>query len=251
MVLTPTPVGTAPAGSSPDLAVSVTAPVAPRVGVSGLFQITVANVGTVAAVDAVTALDLRSLLAGTRYAIESRTSTGGAGALVAYQAQPGVFRVDLGAIAAGASATIAVLVIPNSTGAIGLLAAVSDATSVQPDPDPANNVAGASVAVGPAVEITSAQLTSNRTIQLDFDAAEAANRAADLADYHLTTVSTASNVTVRTIRLRSASYDATGHRVTLRLAHPLPSKVRQVRLAITELGTADTGSTSTLTLARS
>ena len=63
------------------------------------------------------------------------------GMLVPVSGQTGVYLVDLGPMAAGASATVAVLVIPESAGPINVSVAASDALTGSSDPTPTNNFA--------------------------------------------------------------------------------------------------------------
>ncbi len=240
------PLSIAPA----DLAISIDTAVAPRVGTAGLYMLSVQDVGTDAAGDAKVALDLSAFPPGSLYAIQSMTSAGASGTLTQVPGRPGIFLVDLGALAIGSSATIAVMVLPHSTGSFGLLAAVSDAASSVPDLNLGNNFASTSTLIGPAVQVAAATMTPSGLIQLDLDSALKSGQASSLAHYKLSTAATGTTP-ARTIRLRSAHYDSTSRRVTLRLAQAVPAAATQFKLAITGLGAAGTTGTTTIDLARS
>ncbi len=248
--------GSAPIGVGPivpppaDLVVSATAPVGPRVGAASLFTLTVKDVGSSNAKDAVAALDLGGIPTGSFYSILSRESTGGSGKVRPVVGRPGVYLIDLGSIAAGASATVAVMVMPNAAGPIGLSIAASDAGNPVPDLKPADNFAAASSWVAPAVQLTDVEMPSAGVIQLNFDSALPKAQAESLANYRLTTSGAAGSQPASTIRLRSANYDSANHRVTLRLAHPVSVGASAVRLSLANLGTTGAGSATTLSLAR-
>ncbi len=244
------PIGLGPIVPSADLVVSATAPVGPRVGTGSLFTLTIKDAGTSAAVDAVAALDLGGIPSGSFYSILSRESTGGLGKVKPVVGRPGVYLVDLGSIAAGASATIDVMVIPDAAGPIGLAVAASDAGNPVPDLKPADNVAYAGTRVAPAVQVADVEMLAAGVIQLNFDSALPKAQAENLANYRLTTSGATGSQLNSTVRLRSANYDAASHRVTLHLARPVPVGASAVRLSLANLGTTGAGSATTLTLAR-
>ena len=240
-VATEPPTVAAPA----DLVVSSTAPTAVRVGAAGLFQFAVRNAGSGAAGDAVAAVDLAGVPAGSFYAILSQSGGGGSGTLTPLPGRPGVYLVDLGSLAAGASATVAIMIMPDTSGPLNVAVAATDAGNPAADPNPADNLAYAGTIVAPA--IVTGSMTSASTIQLDFSSPLSRVQADNLAHYQL---ATATATATTPVALRSASSDATRRRVTLRLAHPLPASVAQVRLTTTSLDTSGDSAGTTLLLTR-
>ncbi len=226
-ILTPTPT-LAPA----DLVISGTAPTLSHAGSASLFLLTIHNAGGTAATDAVAALNLAAIPAGSFYSILSQGSTGAAGKVTPMPGRPGIYLVDLGSIAAGASAVVDLLVIPKSSGPMSLALAASDAADPTLDPTPGNNVAYLGTTTAPAVATVSAPTLS--TLQLDFSSALTRADAEDVSHYQLTTT------TGTTVAIRSATYNAIHHRVTLRLAQPIPTTASGAQLTITGLGSTST-----------
>ena len=233
-----------------DLVVSSTEPVAPRVGAASLFMIGIENAGNATAPDAVASLDLGGLPAGSFYSIMSRESTGGPGTLKPVAGRPGVYRVDLGTMAAGASATVAVMVIPDAAGPIGLSVATSDGASPLASFASVGHTASASSFVAPEVQIADVEMPEAGVMQLYFASAIPKAQAQNLNNYRLTASGTTGTQPTATVRLRSATYNAANHRVTLRLAHPLPVTASGVRLSVSNLGATGYASTTTLSLPR-
>ena len=201
-------------------------------GSAGLFLMSVRNAGGTAAADAVAALDLGALPAGSFYSILTQESNGAAGKVTPMPNRPGVYLVDLGSLAAGASAVVDVMVIPRTGGPVNLVLAASDAADPTADPTPGDNVAYLGTTATAAVATVSAPTSG--TLQVDFRSALARADAEDVAHYQLATSAGTP------LAIRSASYNAVHHRVTLRLAQPIPDAASGAQLTITGLGSAGT-----------
>ncbi len=233
-----------------DLVISGTAPTLGQAGSASLFLMTVRNNGGTTATDAVAALNLGALPAGSFYSILTQGSNGAPARVTPWAGRPGVYLVDLGSLAAGASAVVDVMVIPTTNAPLTLVMAASDATAPTLDPNPGDNVVylgstGTATATA-TTPTTTATMVSPSVVQVATTSTVTRTAAADLAHYQLTTT-TGGDSKATTVKLRSASYNATTHRVTLRLAHPLPSSATQAQLAVTGLGSTGT---STLNLTR-
>ena len=231
-----------PPVASADLVVATSAPAAPHVGAASLFVMTITNAGAATAGDAVAAVDMAGLPAGTFYSILSRTTRGGSGPLQPMPGRPGVYLVDLGPIAAGASAVVDVMVIPHTTGSLNLLIAAADATDPTADPNPGNNLALAHAAAIPVA--ATGTMTASNVVQLHFASPLTRAAAENSSHYQVTTGSGA------TVPVRSARYNAARRQVTLRLGQSIPAGASSAQLLITGLGTTPDEAATKLTLGR-
>ncbi len=234
-----------------DLVVSGTAPDSIHAGSAGLFLMTIRNNGGTTATDAVAALNLGALHAGSFYSILTQGSNGAPARVTPWAGRPGVYLVDLGSLAAGASAVVDVMVIPTTDAPLTLVMAASDAAAPTLDPAPDDNVVylgstGTATATV-TTPMTTATMAAPGVVMVATTTAVTRAEAENLANYRLSTTTGDESNSVKTIKLRSAAYNATTHRVTLRLAHPLPSSVTQAQLTVTGLGSTGT---TTLSLAR-
>ena len=235
-VLVPTP------EPATDLILSTSEAIMPRLGTPGLFFFTIRNAGTNASVDTQMTLDLSTLPTGSTYAIESLSAAGTSGRLTPVPGQPGVYNVDFFKLASGAIDTVAVMVNPVAVGPIKLTATAVDAAYSLPDTNPSDNAAVVGVYVTPAVQVMSVGMATSSTIQLDLDSAVAPAVAQDLHHYHLSTAGTAP----RTVRIRSATYNAAHDRLTLRLARAVPVAATRLNLTLSGLGTTADPTASTM-----
>ena len=127
---------------------------------------------------------------------------------------------------------------------LSLAIAASDAADPTADPDPGDNLAYASTSTPAAAATVTASVPTSSVVQLDFAAPLSRTAAENVGHYQLTTG------TGTAVAIRSAQYNAVLHRVTLRLAHPLPASVRAAQLTITGLAATSATGGTTLSLTR-
>lgn len=245
------PVGSLPtdSGTFPTVPANLTVtagPVstAPQVGQPSSLTFTIANNFTGTAYNAVATIDLSGLPAGSTRSVyivgspQAGTTSGTPiennypipANLMPVAGQPGVYQVALGSLAPGATDSIVVSVTPGAGRALVVLVAATDSNPAAMDPNPVRNVA--LLAVPLAAAPATATVTAAGTVQVDFSTVLPRAQAQKLSHYQLLTAAGA------TVRIRSARYNAQNHRVTLRLAHPLPAGAALARLNITGLGDA-------------
>jgi hypothetical protein len=151
----------------------------------------------------------------------------------------GVLTFSIGTVAAGAtSGTFTFVVSPTVPGTLRNQASVS---SNEFDPTPADNSASFTGTVGPAgpivVSLRAFGLVAKTTsLVLTFDRPLEPGRAEDLHNYHLVTLVGPK----RTIRIKSAVYDAASLTVTLR---PVQRLNLHKRFQLTVVGTGPSGVT--------
>jgi virginiamycin B lyase len=185
--------------TAPDLALAGTAPSSATVGSNVTYTLTVTNNGTAEA----TGVKLTGTLSGAATFV---SATGGVTPL------NGVLTFLLGNLAAGAQTTVTIVVTPTAAGALTESATVS---MNQTDPTPADNT----------VTSTTQVMSMHRmgfhgqptTLVLGFGAPVDPGWAQNLHNYRLVLLSGSH----RTIRIKSASYDAATRTVTLRPVHRL------------------------------
>jgi uncharacterized repeat protein (TIGR01451 family) len=206
-----TPVAPEPPTPMADLVVTKSAsPIPATVGVPLSYTVTVTNLGPDAEPAAgVTLVDL--LPPGVVFVSSSLPPT---------STTPNGLTYALGTLAAGASQSVTIVVMPTVPGTLFNQAV---ATGVGPDPNPSNNLAEVSVAVHQAPTVVSLERLGYHagptTLVLSFSAPLDAATAVDLRNYQLFQVLKGGHR--EAIRIRSATYDPSSRTVTLAPAHPL------------------------------
>ena len=109
-----------------------------------------------------------------------------------------------------------------------------------------DNSTGLGVYVTPSAQVTTADMAAPGTIHLNLSSAVPAAQATSLAHYQFAS----EGATARPILLRSATLDASGRGLTVRLARAVPRGPFRSQLTIGGLGPAADRSTTTLDLAR-
>ena len=206
-----TPVAPGPPTPIADLLVTKTASPNPAtVGVPLTYTVTVTNLGPDAEPAAgITLVDL--LPPGVAFVSSS---------LPPMSATPGGLTYALGVLAAGASQSVTIVVVPKVP---GMLFNQAVATGVGPDPDPSNNYAEVSVTVHQAPTVVSLERlgyhTGPTTLALRFSAPLDAATAVDVRNYRLFQVHRGGHRAA--IRIRSAAYDPASRTVVLTPARQL------------------------------
>jgi virginiamycin B lyase len=214
----------APPPTAPDLALSGNASSSVTVGSEVTYTLTVTNNGTAGAVG-VTLTD--TLPSGATFV----SATGGV------TPESGVLTFTIGSLAAGASASIAVVVTSTATGILHNQAIV---VGSQSDPTPGDNSITQTTIVNAGLTVTGvkrfgfhAQAT---TLVLTFTAQLDPRRAENRGNYQIVAL----DGSRRVIRVRKAEYDATARTVTLSPEHRLNLHSR-FRLIV--IGTGQNGVT--------
>ena len=206
-----TPVAPEPPTPMADLVVTKTvSPDPATVGVPLTYTVTVTNLGPDAEPAAgVTLVDL--LPPGVIFVSSS---------LPPASATPGGLTYALGSLAAGASQSVTIVVMPTAPGMLFNQAVV---TGVGPDPNPSNNYAEVSVAVHQAPTVVSLTRlgyhTGPTTLTLRFSAPLDAATAVNIHNYHLFQVLPGGHR--EAIQIRSAAYDPASRTVVLTPARQL------------------------------
>ena len=206
-----TPVAPGPPTPIADLLVTKSASPNPAtVGVPLTYTVTVTNLGPDAEPAAgVTLVDL--LPPGVAFVSSS---------LPPMSATPGGLTYALGVLAAGASQSVTIVVVPKVP---GMLFNQAVATGVGPDPDLSNNYAEVSVTVHQAPTVVSLERlgyhTGPTTLALRFSAPLDAATAVDVRNYRLFQVHRGGHRAA--IRIRSAAYDPASRTVVLTPARQL------------------------------
>ena len=200
-----TPVAPGPSTPIADLLVTKSAAPDPAtVGVPLTYTVTVTNLGPDAEPDnGVTLVNL--LPTGVVFVSSS---------LPPMSATPGGLTYALGALAAGASQSVTIVVVPKVP---GMLFNQAVATGVGPDPDPSNNYAEVSLTAHQAPTVISLERlgyhTGPTTLVLRFSAPLDAETAVDVRNYRLFQVHRGGHRAA--IRIRSAAYDPASRTVVL------------------------------------
>ena len=214
-----------------------------------IFSFQVQNVGFGPADDAVATVDLSGLPANSLSLISSQSAplsvnsayyhvlepnTGNEGKLTPVPGQPGMYEVDLGPIDVGSYATVNIMAIPTANQqALSIVVSAVDGGSSVADTTPLNNVALATASTTTASTSGSAFATVVEPVTITAGAITVAvpttvtrAQAQTLSRYTLTTASGTP------VKLRSASYNAKTHEVTLRLAHPKTTRTTLASLTV-------------------
>jgi uncharacterized repeat protein (TIGR01451 family) len=206
-----TPVASGPPTPSADLLVTKTASPNPAtVGVPLSYTVTVTNLGPDAEPAAgATLVDL--LPPGVAFVSSS---------LAPVSSTPNSLTYALGGLAAGASQSVTIVVMPKVP---GVLVNQAVATGIGPDPNPSNNYAEVSVAAHQAPTVVSLQRLGYHagptTLALRFSAPLDVATATDVRNYQLFQVLRDGRRAA--IPIRSAAYDPAGRTVTLTPARQL------------------------------
>ena len=206
-----TPVAPEPPTPIADLLVTKTAAPNPAtVGVPLTYTVTVTNLGPDA--EPAAGITLVDLLPPSVAFVSS--------SLPPMSATPGGLTYALGVLAAGASQSVTIVVVPKVP---GMLFNQAVATGVGPDPDPSNNYAEVSVTVHQAPTVVSLERlgyhTGPTTLALRFSAPLDAATAVDVRNYRLFQVHRGGHRAA--IRIRSAAYDPASRTVVLTPAREL------------------------------
>ena len=205
----------------------------PQVGRIGTYQIytmTVTNFGPDAAPDA-TLID--SLPANVTF-INAAPSQGGYASLV-----NGVITENFGTIAAGASATLTLVVVPNTYGVFVNFAGVY--TPDVPTATPSFSYGAVSVPSGPSV-IGVAGSGGNNKLAVYFDGALNTSTATNKANYKLTALGTAGKGPNKAVTIASVTYNSATQSVLITPSKPLDGTqfYQLVVVGSTSTGIADT-----------
>ncbi len=206
-----TPIAPAPTAPMADLMVTKTVSLNPAtVGVPLTYTVTVTNLGPNAEPAAgITLVDL--LPNGVDVVASSQAPTSATASSLTFA---------LGELAAGASESVTIGVVPTAPGPLFNQAV---ATGVGPDPDLTNNYAVAFATARQAPTVVALERlgyhTGPTTLTVSFSAPLNAATAEDLANYRLFQV--LQNGHREAVRITSATYDPTSRTVTLKPAHQL------------------------------
>jgi uncharacterized repeat protein (TIGR01451 family) len=202
------------------------------VGQNQIFTMTVTNHGPDAATNA-TLID--SLPTGVTF-VNAAPTQGGPASLV-----NGVLTDNFGTIAAGASATLILTVTPTAPGFL-LNYAGAYSADVAFSIAPVSFAYGAvTVPSGPSV-IGLAKTNGNKQLVVAFDEALNASTATNKANYQLVSLGTTGTGPAKTVVIKSVSYNATTHLVTITPSTALSPTVyyKLVVVGSTKTGIADT-----------
>jgi uncharacterized repeat protein (TIGR01451 family) len=219
--------------TTPDLALSGTAPTSVTVGTNVTYALTVTNNGTATATG-VTVTD--TLPSGVTF----DSATGGVTPVA------GALNFSIGSLAAGASTSVSIVVTRTSAGALNDSATAS---MTQTDPTPADDrvtlatmVSASPPVVGAPPTVTGVQRfgfhVQPTTLVLTFDEQLDPIRAENASNYQIIALEGSR----RSIRIKSAVYDAATRTVTLRPAHRLNL---HNRFRLTVVGTEPRGLSDT------
>jgi uncharacterized repeat protein (TIGR01451 family) len=212
------------APTAPDLALAGTAPSSVTPGSSVTYTLTVTNNGTAEAVG-VTLTD--TLPPGATFV----SAAGGVTPV------SGVLTFTIGSLAAGARASVAIVVTSTATGTLNNQASV---VGSQSDPTPGDNSVAQTTTVSAGLTVTGVERfgfhAQATTLVLTFDAQLDPRRAAKPGNYQILAL----DGPRRVIRVRNAVYNATARTVTLSLERRLNL---HKRFRLTVIGTGPSGLT--------